>query len=137
MSFRFDQPEWMISTSVLIRAIAVVCLTMLLAACGGDDAEPGSPGSTPDGREIAQSAGCTSCHGAEGQGSVGPPWKGLAGSRVELEDGSTVVADTEYLRRAITDPGAEVVAGATVDMPENSLSDEEVDALVEYIQSLG
>ena len=42
---------------------------------------------------------------------VGPTWKGLAGSRVKLVDGTTVTADNAYLRTAIEDPDRQIVAG--------------------------
>ena len=54
------------------------------------------------------------CHSADGRSSVGPTWKGLYGSEVELEDGTTVTADDEYLVRAIKDPEAERVEGDQV-----------------------
>jgi cytochrome c oxidase subunit 2 len=56
---------------------------------------------------------------------------------VALEDGSEVVADREYLRRSIIDPAADVVAGYSVAMPVMNLDDDEVDALVAYIEALG
>jgi len=47
-----------------------------------------------------------------------------------------VVADDQYLRRSITEPGAEETAGFTVKMPPPTLSDEEVDEIVAYIRGL-
>lgn len=85
---------------------------------------------------MARSKGCAACHGNSGEGSVGPAWIGLAGSTVELADGSTVVADASYLRRSITDPEAQVVAGVTITMPTTDLSDSEVAALIAYIQEI-
>ena len=61
---------------------------------------------------------------------------GLYGSDVELEDGTTVVADDDYLSRAITDPSAEVVAGSRTQMPKNSLDDDQVADVVAYIRDL-
>lgn len=113
-----------------------------LAACGGDDGGDAAP--TPSlsaageaGRQLAADSGCASCHGGDGQGGVGPTWVGLAGSTVELDDDRTLMADTEYLLRAITDPSADEVDGYAVEMPENDLSDEEAAQIVAYIQELG
>lgn len=118
------------------RRIAVVAAaTIVFAACGGDEELNLSPAAA-EGRAIAQEAGCVSCHGADGGGQVGPAWKGLAGSAVSLADGTTVLADTEYLTRAITDPDAEMVEGYTIRMPENTLSDAEVASVVAYIEEL-
>lgn len=80
--------------------------------------------------------GCVACHGPEGEGTIGPSWQGLYGSVVLLDDGSTVVADEDYLRRAIVDPAAERVAGYNLAMPKVALTDEQVDALITYIQEL-
>ncbi len=67
---------------------------------------------------------------------MGPAWTGLAGSEVELENGSLVVADDSYLRRAISQPAAEIVAGYTTKMPTNALSDQQIDAVISYISEL-
>jgi cytochrome c oxidase subunit 2 len=86
---------------------------------------------------VSNSNGCASCHGTDGQGGAGPKWVGLAGSDVTLEDGIVVVADDDYLRRAVVDPSAEIVAGYTLKMPENSLGDDEVADVIAYIHDLG
>ncbi len=80
---------------------------------------------------------CASCHGADGTGGVGPKFVGLYGSQVTLTDGSTVVADDEYIRRSITDPGAERVEGYTVNMPASDLDDDDIEAVLAYIRELG
>jgi cytochrome c oxidase subunit II len=41
----------------------------------------------------------------------GPPWKGLAGSRVTLSDGQTLTADDAYLTKHIVEPNAVTVQG--------------------------
>jgi cytochrome c oxidase subunit 2 len=89
------------------------------------------------GRELAESNGCTSCHSTGDREGVGPSWQGLAGSEVELDDGSVVVADEEYLRRSIVEPNAQIVAGYRGIMPERPLDPAEVDAIVAYLQELG
>lgn len=90
------------------------------------------------GAELSELQGCLSCHSLDGTALVGPTWLGLFGSVRELEDGSSVVADEEYLRRAILDPESQVVAGFPMVMPAaySFLSEEEVDAIIEYIKSL-
>ncbi len=89
------------------------------------------------GERIMKSAGCLNCHAVEGK-KIGPPFKGLFGSRVTLEDGTTVAADEEYLRESITDPGAKIVKGYQNMMPtfKTTLSTEDVNGLVEYIKGL-
>ena len=115
---------------------AIVALALGLAACGGGGSSGGLGEQADRGRQLALDNGCASCHGAQGQGGVGPAWTGLAGSEVELTDGSTVVADDAYLRRAILQPDAEEVAGYTIKMPSNGLSEAQADDIVAYIDEL-
>jgi len=112
--------------------VLVASAGLLFAGCGGGDSD--LPPDVAKGRDLTVSAGCASCHGAEGQGGLAPTWQGLVGRDVTLEDGSVVTADAAYLRRAITDPAADVVPGYTLKMPENSLSADDVDVLLAYIE---
>jgi mono/diheme cytochrome c family protein len=108
--------------------------TVSSAAVG--DSSPGGGGDPVIGEQLSRSSGCAGCHGRNFGGGAGPEWTGLAGSEVALTDGSTVVADTAYLTRAIADPSAEVVAGYTLRMPANTLSDEEIAHIVAFIETL-
>ena len=122
------------SDSRLLMAL-VPTLLLLLAACGSGS-DTGLSESGERGRTVSNSNGCASCHGSNGQGGAGPEWIGLAGSEVLLEDGRVAVADDDYLRRAIVDPSAEIVAGYSLKMPANSLGDDEVDDIIAYIHDL-
>ena len=108
---------------------------LVLAGCGTSVSDDLSPQAI-QGQEVARSKGCAACHGDLGEGGVGPAWIGLAGTEVELDDGSTVVADTDYLRSSIIEPEAQVVSGYTITMPTTKLSEPEVVALIAYIQEL-
>ncbi len=126
------------SPRFVIVVLSAVAAATGLAACGGSDAAE-APAFTPAGeagRAVAKDAGCMSCHGGNGEGGVGPTWQGLAGSTVELDDGSTIVADRDYLVRAITDPNAEKVAGYPVSMPVAGLTPEQVESIVDYLEEL-
>lgn len=116
----------------LIPFVSVAAAATLFAACGAER-DAGRP--MTEGEQIALDSGCTACHGSNGEGGAGPAWKGLAGSEVELADGSTVVADDAYLTESIRDPAAKAVKGYGA-MPQNSLSDAEIAAVVEFIKSL-
>jgi cytochrome c oxidase subunit 2 len=89
-----------------------------------------------EGRQIANSSGCSSCHGKNGQGVTAPGWQGIYLEPVELQGGGTVVADDDYLYRSITDPQADIVRDWTIRMPSNSLTDAEVAAIISYIKEL-
>jgi cytochrome c oxidase subunit 2 len=82
--------------------------------------------------------GCSACHAVDDTlEKVGPTWVGLYGSQIELDDGTFVVADEAYLREAIIEPSTKITKGYSKgSMPGITLSDEEVDSLVEYIRSL-
>ena len=88
------------------------------------------------GSELATDRGCRNCHSVDGSTGLGPTWSGLAGSSVELADGSTVTATAGYIAESIRSPDAKIVAGfAPGLMQVISLSDEEIQALVAYISS--
>jgi mono/diheme cytochrome c family protein len=90
---------------VVVTLASGVITAASLIACSSDDAQPARAQSdVAEGASLALAKGCTSCHGEEGQGDIGPPWQGLTGSTVELEDGSNLTADTAYIRRSILDP---------------------------------
>ncbi|RMH04807.1 MAG: cytochrome c oxidase subunit II [Planctomycetota bacterium] len=63
---------------------------------------------------------CSSCHSTDGSKIVGPSFKDLYLSERELEDGSTVTADEDYLRRSILQSTAQVVKGFSPAMPDFS-----------------
>ncbi len=105
----------------------------------GGPSETSPPGDV-DGAAVADSAGCTACHSSDGSAGVGPTWAGIAGTERPLEDGSSVLADPAYLLESIVDPNVKIVAGYAAGlMPQNfgdTLSDQELAALVIYIESL-
>lgn len=120
----------------------LAAMALLLASCSSDDdgATEQAVGLSPaaqEGLRVAETNGCTSCHSTGGRDGVGPSWNGLTGSEVELDDGSVVLADEEYLRRSIVEPNAQIVAGYRGIMPERSLDGAEVDAIVAYLQEIG
>lgn len=116
-----------------MRSLLAVFVCIVLVSCGVAE-----EAAVPDGAGLIQEKNCISCHTASGAASVGPTWFGLAGSTVELVDGTTVVADSAYLRSSILDPQADIVRGfTTVEMPTIDVTDEEVDRLVAFIESLG
>lgn len=109
-----------------------------LAGCGGNNS---GRSSIDTGRKVAAENGCTSCHSTDGSSLVGPTWKGLFGSRVELSDGTMAVADEAYLRESMLQPSAKTVKGFREGLMEtviepNSLTDDQVRALIAFIESL-
>ena len=89
------------------------------------------------GQALANAKACVACHSIDGSPRVGPSWKGLYGKTENMRDGSTALVDEAYLRSFIRDPQARGVKGFAPVMPRIDLSDDELAALVAYIQSLG
>lgn len=119
------------------RLMAVV-LVAVLSACSTEPTPPLSPEAT-EGRSVAEEAGCLVCHSTDGSRGTGPTFAGLYKSEVPLTDGSTAIADEEYLRRSILDPTAEVVEGFTPLMPTDfseRLNEDDISALISYITEL-
>ncbi|MGC2447494.1 MAG: cytochrome c oxidase subunit II [Candidatus Sulfotelmatobacter sp.] len=90
------------------------------------------------GEKIFAELGCATCHRMDSQGR-GPNLQGVFGKPVQLEDGRMVTADENYIRESILDPGAKVVKGFKPVMPtfQGLVSEEQVNALVAYVKSLG
>lgn len=103
--------------------------------------EPAEPPDNPAewGAQLALQHGCAGCHTADGEPSTGPTWQGIFGSREELEDGSSVTVDADYIKESIREPALRVVRGfnpVMVAFDAETLPDEEVDAIIAYIESL-
>ena len=89
------------------------------------------------GEKLFTELGCVTCHRSDTQGR-GPNLVGVFGKPVLLEDGRTVIADENYVRESILEPAAKIVRGFKPVMPtfQGQLSDEQLNALVEYVKSL-
>jgi cytochrome c oxidase subunit 2 len=89
------------------------------------------------GRKLFQSRGCQQCHSMDGSAKTGPTLLGIFGRQEEMADGSTVIADENYIRESILEPNARVVAGYEPVMPtyQGRLKDEEIMAIIEYLKA--
>lgn len=96
------------------------------------------------GRRLFSQYRCTVCHTTNGDTAAGPTLKGVAGSKVTLNSGQVVVANTQYLRESILNPDAQIVQGygpsvmsaATDPFSDQLKQGDTVSALVAYIESL-
>ena len=91
--------------------------------------------------EIGQKAfqgRCTACHKPTREKLIGPGLAGLYNTKRALEDGQVVLADENYLRESILNPGAKISKGYLNQMTPFAglLSEEELSGLIEYIKSL-
>lgn len=89
------------------------------------------------GLALAQDKGCVACHSLDGTPSIGPSWLGGYGVRRQFTDGTTAVADADYLRQAIRQPAIRIVRGYDNLMLPAMLADDEVEALIALFRALG
>lgn len=93
------------------------------------------------GRALTEEVGCAGCHGGFGESAeVGPSWVGSWGDDVELDDGTALRFDADYVITAVREPDVHRRPGDWVRMPAyglDQLTDEELDAIVAYIEELG
>src|SRR5207237_3058079 len=90
------------------------------------------------GRQMFESLGCVSCHGANAEGGRGPALLGVFGSKVVLNNSQSVVADEGYVRESIMNPQAKIVSGFGPIMPsfQGQVNEEQLLQLVAYVKSL-
>jgi len=86
--------------------------------------------------KLLEAKDCLTCHSIDGSEGIGPTLKGIYNRKTKLKGGSTVIADEAYLREAIMNPGAKMVDGFDDVMPKPEMTDEEVNALIEYLKNL-
>lgn len=118
-----------------------LCLFLFIVACG--EVPPKKPDRNfvlKKGSELFSKYGCAVCHSLAGKVIYGPPLNSLFMKNVKvIRSGQefTVVADREYLKKAISEPRFEkVLEYKNKEMPLSSFSQEETDILVEYIIAL-
>jgi cytochrome c oxidase subunit II len=87
------------------------------------------------GEMLYRQQACNNCHSLDGSQVIGPTFQGLYGRERQMQDGSTVTADENYLRESIIAPAAKIVAGFPPVMPDYSrLEERQVTALIEFIK---
>lgn len=102
--------------------------------------EAGTPEDMPLpelGERVYQQQGCQACHSLDGSRGVGPSFQNAYGTERQFADGSSTVADANYIRQSILNPGEKVVEGYQNVMPASysELSEREVSALVAFIEA--
>jgi cytochrome c oxidase subunit 2 len=117
---------------------------------GGEDAPvpgrtmaavvPAASQTVDPGLAVLEKNSCLACHSLDGEVMVGPTLKGLFGSEQTIveADGTEreIVVDEAYLEKAIQEPMAETVKGYPPAMPPQPLSDEDLQAVIDYIKTL-
>jgi cytochrome c oxidase subunit 2 len=98
---------------------------------------PPVPQPTHPGYKLLDDNLCLACHSIDGQPGIGPTLKGIYGQTQKLRDASTVTANDAFIREKILNPNAKVLAGTyEQEMPKTDLTPEEIEEIIEYIQTL-
>lgn len=123
--------------TTLAAVVFTAAVSTAAVACAGEETTlPELSPLAQEGRDLYQQTGCAGCHGRAADGGVGPNLVGIRDTERELVGGEVVVADTEYLVRAIMEPDAEIVAGYSLRMPPNRLDRDQVDAIIAFLDEL-
>jgi cytochrome c oxidase subunit 2 len=94
------------------------------------------------GYRLIKEKNCIICHSLDGSKLIGPPLKGIFGTKIKvMTDGRerTVTVDETYLKTSILDPQADIVSGyEKIPMAQQKglLTDKEIDEIVKYLKEL-
>ena len=88
------------------------------------------------GQTVSTEEGCIACHTVDGSAGIGPTWLGMFGRTETLDDGSTVIIDEAYFKESIKQPSAKLVAGYPNVMLRYFLSEDDLEALMEFARQL-
>lgn len=128
-------------TAARVAAVAGVVVIVGLVGCGADTAEPVALSADGvRGRDVAVAEGCANCHSVTGGTQLGPTWKGVWATTVELADGTTITYDDTYVETSVRNPSAQRRPGDWPQMPAypaEALSDADLALVVTYIREIG
>ncbi|MBN1819617.1 MAG: c-type cytochrome [Prolixibacteraceae bacterium] len=121
--------------------ICFLFVLIIVSSCGRNtETQNTSRKDLKTGVELFIKYGCIVCHSLEGKDIYGPALNNIYLKNVNVirkGEELTLVADRDYLKKAISDPRYEKVKEYTnKDMPETYFSEKEVDILVDYLISL-
>lgn len=91
------------------------------------------------GFSVLKTHGCITCHSIDGSGSRAPTLKGLYGKKRIIqgdENDVEVIADDDYIRKAINDARSEIVKGYPPIMRSFKLTDREMTEILDYLKKL-
>ena len=90
------------------------------------------------GKAIWAARGCQGCHSINGAAGTGPTWKGLWGAERQFTDGTSAVADENYVQESIYYPQRHIVQGYRNAMPSyaGQLTDKDVSAVIAFLKIL-
>ena len=95
-----------------------------------------------DGLKILQNNGCIGCHSLDGTIIVGPSFKGLFGSTIDiLIDGNEkkITVDEEYIKSSIYEPNKDIVKGFNSGLMKSykdMINEEDIQKINDYLKTL-
>ncbi len=120
--------------SAIIRVVPMATYVKWIQNAGSDKPLTGAA----LGRAMYSAKGCASCHSVDGAAGTGPTWKNLYGYERPLTDGSSVVADENYIRESIYVPAAKIHQGYPNQMISyaGQINEEQLGGIIAYMQTL-
>ncbi|MDD4969450.1 MAG: cytochrome c oxidase subunit II [Paludibacter sp.] len=94
------------------------------------------------GHKLIEKNGCIACHSIDGSKMLGPTFKGLYGSSVDVTtDGvdHKITADSVYLKSSILDPNKDIVVGYNKGLMKSynhRITDKDIQLINEYLKTL-
>ncbi|MCX5691793.1 MAG: cytochrome c oxidase subunit II [Planctomycetota bacterium] len=79
---------------------------------------------------------CASCHSIDGNAGTGPTWKNLYGHTAEFTDGTSALADPNYIRESILYPAKHIVKGYGPNMPLIALKERQIEGVIAYMKTI-
>lgn len=113
---------------IRLTVMAAIAAFLAIAAFPQDSESPSSRG-----RILFAGSGCTGCHSLDGvatEARIGPDLTGLASRAGDRVEG---LGAPEYVAESIRNPASFIVPGFSPMMPDLRLSDEEIEALVDFL----
>lgn len=124
------------------QILEIISYIKSLADTAAEDTKPAGATAAPaasgavSGEEVFNANRCNTCH-QDADGGLGPSLHGIYGTQVTLQSGETVTVDEAYLRESLLKPHDKIVTGYGPIMPPyQGLSEEQIQALIDYIKSL-
>lgn len=87
------------------------------------------------GKLLVEQGTCISCHSTGSERKIGPGFAGLWGKTTEFEDGTSAKVDENYIRESILYPSKKIVKGFPNAMNPQTLSETEIEAVIEYFKT--
>ena len=122
--------------SAIIRIVPLDKYTKWLAAL------PVKKADTSLGHKVLEKNGCIACHSVDGSKMVGPTFKGLYGSTVEvMTDGvdHKIIADSVYIKNSINEPNKDIVNGypkGVMKSYNRIITDKDIQLINEYLKTI-